>query len=117
MKRFIDWLRGKPSLRNKPGGMAWVQSDGLHSGAERLRNAAVKTLSVRENGMWRIEPPLGYIATHPQRFADGTLYAPGDVIVIGAIHDSALEPWKDTGLTESEVRDLYAPNLTTKETA
>jgi hypothetical protein len=120
VKRFTDWLRGKaaaPALRNKAGGMAWVLSAGMHSGAESLAGSAVKTVALQPNGMWRIEPLLGYVATGPQSFANGAVFQPGDVVVIGAIADSALEPWKDTGLTESEVRELFAPRLSSVEAA
>lgn len=120
MKRFINWLRGKPSappLRNKAGGMAWVKSGELHAGAETLGGAAVKTVCVNERGMWQIEPHLGYIATANQRFPDGTVYLRGEAVIICGLHDSALEPWKDDGITDSEVRELFAPRLSSKEAA
>jgi hypothetical protein len=116
MKRLIDFLLGRTTLKNRPGGMAWVQSDRLHSGAERLLNSAVKTVSVDEHGMWRIEPVLGYVATAAQRFPDGSTYIAGDLVLITGMHDSALEPWKESGVTTEEVTSLYAPQPTTRET-
>jgi hypothetical protein len=50
------------------------------------------------------------------RFQCGTLILAGDVAEIIAIADECLEPWKDTGISESEVRELYEPRITTKET-
>jgi hypothetical protein len=119
--RFFDWLRrnhdGAPRLKNKAGGMAWVKGGLLHAGAEALGGAAVKTLSVDARGMWRIEPHLGYIATANQRFPDGTVYLRGEAVVVCGLHDSALEPWKEDGISESEVTALFAPQLTTGEAA
>jgi hypothetical protein len=104
-----------PVLRNKPGGMAWVQSGRFHSGAEKLEGQAVRTASVDAEGYWRIEPRLAYITTAPQVFADGLVADRGRVVFIERIQDSALEPWKDTDITDEEVRELFAPN--NKETA
>jgi hypothetical protein len=115
MKRLIDWFKGR-GLRNKVGGMSWVLRSELHSGAESLAGSAVKTVAKRPNGMWRIEPVLGYVATHRQSFPDGTVYEPGEMILVDGLADSVLEPWKDAGITESEVRELYEPRITTKET-
>lgn len=99
------------ALRNRAGGMAWVLTNGLHSGAETLAGSAVKTVSVSAEGMWVIEPLLAYRATCNQRFPDGHLYVTGEYIVIAAVHDRALLPWKEDGVSDSEVRELYAPKL------
>lgn len=98
-------------LKNKRDGMAWVLANGLHSGAETLAGSAVKTVSVTPEGMWAIEPLLAFRATCPQRFGDGRLYVTGEYIVISAVHDRALLPWKEDGVSDSEVRDLFAPKL------
>jgi hypothetical protein len=51
-------------------------------------------------------------ALHPS----GIVVAAGRVVQIVAIADECLEPWKDTGISEQEVRELYEPRITTKET-
>lgn len=111
MKRLIDFFR-KPqapsaqTLRNKPQGMAWIR--GLHGDEAPLNGRAVKTVRV-EGGIWDIDPEQPIVLTNWVRDATGHVSHPGPAFIVG-IPDENLEPWKDTGLTDEEVRDLYAPN-------
>jgi hypothetical protein len=111
---LLDKLRGAlgfgPKLRNKPGGMAWINGLATSCGAEELNNRAVKTVRVDESGLWEIEPTQRFVATHDFRFKESRSFVKrGSVVFIHAIGDEHLEPWRDTGLTTDEVRDLYAP--------
>jgi hypothetical protein len=121
MKRFINWLFPKPAapsvpvLRCRAGGMAWIQSRFLDCGAETLNGRAVKTVALLPSGKWRIEPPQYFMATAPTLFGE-RLYRAGDVVGIDGVADRALEPWKEDGVSDEEVRDLYAPKNTNKET-
>jgi hypothetical protein len=112
---LIDKLRGAlgfgPKLRNKRGGMAWVKRYGENYGAHALAGNAVKTVSLVQGKFWVIAPPLEYTVTGACRVLspNGITARPGDRVTATAIADECLEPWRDTGLTTDEVRDLYAP--------
>jgi hypothetical protein len=118
MRSLLDFFFGRkpepeqpapPVLRNRAGGMAWVRGVNDHSvGASALNGRAVKTVRLRETGTWAIEPELAFIAS--QSFTwNGKEFPAGEAVWVGGIADECLEPWKDTGLTTEEVRDLYAP--------
>jgi hypothetical protein len=121
MKRFTDWFRRKPAapaLRNTAGGMAWIC--GLDdvadaAGCEVLNGRAVRTLQYRD-GKWAIDPPQRFTVRRAFTY-QGWTYPPGAAIKVIAIQDANLEPWKDTGITESEVCELFAPRLSSVEAA
>lgn len=102
----------KPKLRNKAGGMAWINSgvdQGCGEGA--LIGRIVKTVSVRRGDAWIIEPPQFYIVTHPCTFvANGHKAEAGDKGLAIAITDACLTPIQGD-ISDEEVRDLYAPKL------
>lgn len=113
MKRLFDFFRkpqvpSAPVLRNKPGGYAWIR--GLDGDEAPLNGRAVKTVRF-VNGYWEIEPAQPIRLTDYTTDVTGQLCHPGDAVVDGLL-DKNLEPWKDTGLTDEEVRDLYAPKQT-----
>lgn len=110
MRRFLDWLRGGPKLRNRPGGMAWicgVIGDG--TGAEQLNNRVVKTIRLAASGKWCVEPSQHFIAERDFMW-DGVWYSLGDRVGVKAIVDDCLEPWKNAGVSDEEVRNLYEPD-------
>jgi hypothetical protein len=119
MKRIIDWLRGKPtkpaaaSRRNRPGGMAWIQGLRDVTGENALNGRAVKTLAVNQYGLWTIDPPQDYTATGTAFYEiNNTLIRAGRGVSVLSIADTHLEPWKEDGITDGEVRDLYEPSPT-----
>jgi hypothetical protein len=117
--KFFDWCRRKdskhdeaPRLRNVPGGMAWIRNLDDVVGSAALNGRAVRTVRLHSSGKWEIEPPQGYLATVDARLIPSErIVRAGDAITVVAICDECLEPWQDTGLTESEVRELFAPRL------
>lgn len=109
MKRLIDFFRkpqapSAPTLRNRPQGMAWIY--GLNGVDSFLNGRAVKTVRF-VNGYWEIEPAQPIYLTDYTTDVTGQLCHPGDGVIDGIL-DKNLEPWKDTGLTDEEVRDLYS---------
>ena len=116
MKRLIDFFRGKqapsappppsaPGLRNVPGGMAWIC--GQVGEEATLNGRAVKTVRFAD-GVWQIKPEQFVVFRRHMMDGHGRVCRAGLAAVVG-IPDDCLEPWKDTGLTDEEVRDLYAP--------
>jgi hypothetical protein len=59
--------------------------------------------------MWMVDPQQSHVVTAPTRTSIGQIALPGDRVVIEAIADTLLDPWKDDGITDAEVRELYAP--------
>jgi hypothetical protein len=81
-------------------------------GAEDLNGRAVKTVRVSENGMWEIEPQQRFVCTQDCRFgASQRFIREGQAVWVGSVADALLEPWKEDGVTDGEVRELYAPKL------
>lgn len=104
----------KPSVRNRPGGMSWIRGVKSDCGAATLNGRAVKTVKVQETGLWLIDPPQRFTATKDAIF--GMSQRPinkGAVVSVTEIADALLEPWKEDGVTDAEVRELFAPK--TKE--
>lgn len=114
LDRLRDVLGMQPRLRNKPGGMAFiVRIPANTAGADQLNNRVVKTLRTNERGLWEIEPYQAFIATANTHFpGTNSTYLKGEVVMVCAIADECLEPWKEDedGVTDEEVRDLYAPD-------
>jgi hypothetical protein len=70
------------------------------------------------DGKWQIEPPQEFLANVDARLVPSNrIVRVGDALIVTAITDECLEPWKDTGLTTEEVSALFAPRLTTGEAA
>ena len=106
-----------PKRRNVAGGMAWIRGVPAYCGAEIMTGRAVKTVKLDESGLWTIDPPQVWVNTVPV-LIDGRSIPRGHTLRTVAIADEYLEPWEDSGLTEREVRELYAaPTVKTRETA
>jgi hypothetical protein len=113
LRRIKDALGFGPKLRNKPGGMAWIKPLGGGYGADVMAGRAVKTVSLLDGKFWTIDPPQEYVitGTRPVQHPNGIVSRPGDRVRSVAIVDECLEPWKEDGVTASEVRTLYTPKL------
>ena len=107
-----------PRLRNRPNGMAWVKGLDGADGEYLLNGRAVRTVSLRPDGKWLIEPPQQFTVQSRTFYVYlGITANAGDTATSIAIADRCLEPWKEDGVRDSEVRDLYSPNpFKTKET-
>jgi hypothetical protein len=120
-----------PKLRNKPGGMAWIKPHGHEYGGNAVAGQAVRTVRLYCDGMWVVEPTPEYVATCDMRDPRGTLSRKGDRVMVIAMRDDYLEPWRDDGVTDSEVTELFrndsiadlreladsTPSVTAKESA
>lgn len=112
-----DWFFGRredtppapPVLRNKPGGMAWIRNIRDVPGSEALNGRAVKTVALIEGRFWSVEPAQRYTATAMCLTHRDRLIMPGDSQLAVGVLDECLEPWKEDGVSDEEVRDLYAP--------
>jgi hypothetical protein len=107
LSNFRALFTRKPGLRNKPHQMAWVV--GMPGSDAQLNGRAVKTVSFAD-GIWRIDPPQHVIYRTWTQGLDGTVNPPGRHQVIGLL-DANLEPWKEDGVTDEEVTQLYAPQV------
>lgn len=118
MRRLIDWFLGRekpqaptpPALRNKAGGMAWIKNMDTFDGSDALNGRAVRTVRLRESGCWEIEPTQSFIAACNVHYLKcDRRFDSGQAVHIDGITDECLEPWKDTGLRQEDVSELYAP--------
>lgn len=101
------------TLRNKPHGMAWINSRAaLTPGAEVLIGHAVKTVALKSPGMWLVEPPQEFVTGGPTRINGGRVVPAGTAVIVIGIADATLDPWQEDagGVTETEVLQLYSPN-------
>jgi hypothetical protein len=110
LSRIREAFGGKPALRNKPGGMAWINSnvDG-NDGTSILINRVVRTVRLKNGNHWEIDPPQPYTATRGVRYVvNGFVSTPGQRINAIAMADDCLTPIQGD-VTDEEVRELYAP--------
>jgi hypothetical protein len=100
-----------PKLRNRPGGMAWIRGVRCEdNGSEVMNGRAVKTVRLDAGGLWVIDPPQEYRLRKTTNYmVQGITAYAGDLVAATAMADEFLEPWKEDGVSESEVRDLYRP--------
>lgn len=103
-----------PALRNKAGGMAWIKPYGELYGATAIAGQAVRTVRLVSEDQWEVEPRPSYVVGpfSVDCASSGVIGRPGDTAIVCALADHLLEPWKDTGITDEEVRDLFAPKQT-----
>lgn len=103
-----------PALRNKAGGMATIlpHPEDSEAGARQIWGCAVKTVRLVNGSFWEIDPPVRFTLTTNVIDRYGVRGKPGDRVRVNALPDHALEPWKDTGITDEEVLDLFAPKQT-----
>lgn len=96
-------LEAPQAMRNKPGGLAWIR------GIQELDGRIVTTVSLYAGEFWAIDPPQDYRCTRHHTGFGGVICKPGDNVRTIGIVDDCLEPIPDTGVTDEEVADLYAP--------
>jgi hypothetical protein len=112
VNRIKSALGFKPPLRNKVGGMSWIKGIAYSAGAEQMNNRAVKTVRMADNGLWEIKPQQRFVCTQDCRFgASQRFISRGQAVWVGYVADELLEPWKEDGVTDGEVREFYAPKL------
>lgn len=107
--RFTNLLRGKrPSaLRNKPGGIAWIRiSD---RAALQLNGRIVTTVRSDERGFWTVDPVQSFTLSDFSVNVRGSIVPPGAAVELLSIADDCLITIPDTGVTDEEVADLFAP--------
>lgn len=105
--------------RNKPDGLAFVRLDAswIAVGADAVNGMIVRTVRGVEDG-WVVEPAPKFIATagFDVKCRDGlTSGRKGMVMQLTEIADRHLEPLPECGISEEEVRELYAPYPNTVE--
>jgi hypothetical protein len=108
---------GPPPLRNKPGGLAWINSKvDQGDGAAVLVNRIVQTVRLKHSDMWEIEPPQEYTLTSPvfNVHAGRQFYAGDRVLSIG-IRDECLTPIPDVGDDARDESLAWLPPVPTKK--
>lgn len=106
-----------PKLRNKAGGMAWINAgvDG-GCGERALINRVVRTVRVKGDALWEIDPPQPYLVERDTRFvSNGHVAKAGQQVIAISIKDECLTPIQGD-ISDEEVSDLYLPSPT-KEVA
>ncbi len=114
--RIRDALFGTPppTLRNKPGGMAWIKPFGQDMGAGVLAGRVVKTVRLNEHGSWDIEPAQTIICTAWVYFPHIDCYGfPGAQVTYEGLNDEILEPIGNPGYTEKDESLRYLPPVPT----
>lgn len=113
--RLIDRIKGALGLglrlRNKPGGYAWIRGVDTLNGDSVMNGRAVRTVRLDDSGLWQIDPPQRYELTRSTLFVICDTRVPaGCVVQVNGIADEYLEPWKEDGVSDDEVRKLYEPS-------
>jgi hypothetical protein len=100
-----------PTIRNKPGGLAWINSKvDMSDGAGALVNRIVRTVRLRHSDMWEIDPPQEYTITCPiLHAASGRRFEPGDRAIAMGIRDECLTPIRDIGDDERDESHNWLP--------
>lgn len=98
-----------PTLRNKPGGMAWIKHYDAF-GQRALAGRVVTTVRLTEKGFWLIEPPQSFVVTENVKIMDtGQIFLKGDNPTVVAIVDDLLEPIRDVGEGERDESAAWLP--------
>lgn len=104
-----------PTLRNKPGGMAWINGViDSGDGARVLVNRVVVTKRLINGDMWEIDPPQRYVATTFTRFSNGVLVHAGDTVTAIGMRDMCLTPIREVGDGERDESLAWLPPVPTK---
>jgi hypothetical protein len=100
-----------PTLRNKPGGMAWIKPYGREYGAIAIAGQAVRTVRLIGSDMWEIDPQPSYRIgpMGVESVQSGVIGRPGDTAHVTGLSDDLLEPWKDIGDDERDESLSYLP--------
>lgn len=109
--RIRNVFGGTPALRNKPGGMAFINAKvNEGEGSIALVNRVVRTVRSYDGDFWEIDPPQAFTITkHARNAKSGLSMKPGDVVRSIGIRDEYLTPIKGDGVTDEEVRELFSP--------
>jgi hypothetical protein len=95
------------TLRNKPGGMAWIR------GIEELRGRIVTTVSADARGFWVIDPPQRFTVSNFAVTLHGQVVPPGTPAVSVSIVDHCLEPIREVGEGERDESLAWLPPVPT----
>lgn len=111
---ILDRIKGAlglgPKLRNRCNGMAWIRGVDTQNGDSVMNGRAVRTVRLDDSGLWQIDPPQRYELTRSTLFVICDTRVPaGCVVQVNGIADEYLEPWKEDGVSDDEVRQLYSP--------
>jgi hypothetical protein len=106
----------KPALRNRAGGMAWINAkidEGEGSGA--LVNRVVRTVRIAGEDFWQIDPPQAYVCTALSvNVATGMVGRRGDNMLVTGIRDGALTPIPSIGDGERDESLAWLPPVPTR---
>jgi hypothetical protein len=116
---LIDRIRGffvkpvpytPPTLRNKPGGLAYVKGN---INLPQLNGRIVKTVRLESGDLWLIDP-VQVVANMPAgvRFSDGKTSRGGERGDVTAIADHCLQPLSDPGDEAVDETLLWLPSPT-----
>lgn len=117
--RLRDAAGFGPKLRNKAGGMAWINSKvDEGEGSAALVNRVVKTMRIAHGDFWAIDPPQVYTITSPSRnMISGLRLQPGMRVVSMSIRDECLTPIPGIGDDEQDESLRYLPPVPTSTKA
>jgi hypothetical protein len=98
----------RPPLRNKPNGLAFINSNADEGGGTgALVGRYVTTRRVIQGDMWEIDPPQMYAATGNLLF-HGVLFVPaGSMVTCAGVRDNCLTPVPGLKLNAQEIAELY----------
>jgi hypothetical protein len=109
--------KGPPPLRNKPGGLAWINTKvDQGDGAAVLVNRIVQTVRLKHSDMWEIEPAQEYTLTSSVfNVHAGRQFHAGTRVLSIAVRDECLTPIPDVGDDARDESLRYLPPVPTKK--
>lgn len=106
INRLRDFFHKGSSLRNKPGGMAYIR------GIEEIEGRVVTTMKVTHGNFWVIDPPQKYVVQRAMIVGRGGVVAfRGDIVESLAIADSCLIPIPEIGDDERTQEQEFQPKV------
>lgn len=111
--RIFDGEPAAPRLRNKPGGLAYINSridegDGAHV----LVNQVVRTVRLSGTDFWVVDPAPAYLCLkNALNTNSGQVYRAGDRIRVFSIKDESLTPIRGIGDHERSQELEWQPTV------
>lgn len=99
--------RTAPTLRNRPGGLAWIVAKDIRAAAA-LHGRIVRTTAIGTEGHWLLDPPQEFVALADLTYR-GRKYPAGTEVWVTGARDERLIPIANPGDEEQDESRAWLP--------